>query len=85
VLDRVDRIDAGNGYDSENPFFAGCGTWPGWPAALQATLSDVEAPVRFAAVSWQELLSVTPLDSAALGWASQKHALHARGEPSAPG
>lgn len=71
-------------YDSENPFFAGCGTWPGWLAALRATPNDVGAPVRFAAVSWHELLPVTPLDYAALGWASEKHGLHAGGKHSGP-
>jgi hypothetical protein len=66
-------------YDAENPFFAGCGEWPGWPAALSATLDDVGAPVRFAATSWQELLGVLPLDPAAAAWASEKHGLHQTG------
>lgn len=66
-------------YDAANPFFAGCGEWPGWPAALRTTLDDVGAPVRFAAVSWQELLGVLPLDPAAAAWASEKHGLHKQG------
>jgi hypothetical protein len=63
-------------YDADNPCFAGCGEWPGWPAALDATLNDVAAPVRFAAVSWQELLPLLPLDGATAAWASEKHGLH---------
>ena len=55
------------------------GEWPGWPAALRTTLDDVGAPVRFAAVSWQELLGVLPLDPAAAAWASEKHGLHKQG------
>ena len=67
-------------YDADNPYFAGCGDWPGWPAALDATLNDIEAPVRFAAVSWQELLPLLPLDPAAAAWASEKHGLHQAGQ-----
>ena len=63
-------------YDADNPYFSGCGQWPGWPAALDATLNDVAAPVRFASVSWQELLPLLPLDAAAVAWASEKHGLH---------
>jgi hypothetical protein len=63
-------------YDADNPYFAGCGAWPGWPAALRATLDSSGAPVRFAAVSWQELLPLLPLDPAAREWASEKHGLH---------
>jgi hypothetical protein len=62
-------------YDDENPYFAGCGTWPGWPAALSATLNDVDAAVRFANVSWQELVPLLPLDKATKAWASEKHGL----------
>jgi hypothetical protein len=68
-------------YDAKNPYFAGCGDWPGWPAALAATLPADESPVRFAAVSWQELLPLLPLDVAAAFWASEKHGLH-KEEPS---
>ncbi|HEV7751796.1 MAG TPA: hypothetical protein VGO71_09645 [Baekduia sp.] len=66
-------------YDADNPYFAGCGDWPGWSAALNATLNDVGAPVRFASVSWQELLPLLPLDAAAAAWASEKHGLHKSG------
>lgn len=65
-------------YDDANPYFAGCGNWPGWPAALCATLSENETdvPVVFAAVSWQELLPMLPLDAGVASWASDKHGLH---------
>ena len=63
-------------YDAENPYFVGCGDWPGWPAALAATLSPDESPVRFASVSWQQLLPLLPLDAAAEFWAAEKHGLH---------
>jgi hypothetical protein len=62
-------------YDAQNPYFAGCGAWPGWPAALNATLNDVGAAVRFASVSWQELVPLLPLDEAAAAWALEKHGL----------
>jgi len=62
-------------YDAENPYFSGCGAWRGWPAALHATLDAVDAPVRFVAISWQELLPLLPLDSATVTWASEKHGL----------
>jgi len=60
-------------YDATNPYFAGCGDWPGWPNVLSATLSDTA--IRFASVSWQELLPLLPLDDATRAWASEKHAL----------
>lgn len=63
-------------YDADNPYFAGCGDWPGWPKALHATLDDAGAGVRFASVSWQELIEVAPLDAPAAAWASEKHGLH---------
>jgi hypothetical protein len=63
-------------YDADNPYFAGAGTWPGWPVALHATLDRHDARVRFASVSWQELIQLAPLDAAAAAWASEKHGLH---------
>ena len=63
-------------YDDANPYFAGCGRWPGWPAALRATLDNAHPGLRFAAISWQELLPLLPLDDAAGAWASEKHGLH---------
>ncbi|OAI39322.1 hypothetical protein AYO39_00565 [Actinobacteria bacterium SCGC AG-212-D09] len=62
-------------YDAENPYFAGIGDWPGWPATLGATLDD--SPVRFRSVSWQELLPLLPLDASARAWAAEKHGLNA--------
>ena len=62
-------------YDADNPYFAGCGAWPGWPTALNATLNDTGAPVRFAAASWQRLVELAPLDASAAAWASEKHDL----------
>lgn len=66
-------------YDADNPYFAGHGTWPGWPAALDATLNATTKPVQFASVSWQALLLKLPLDPAAAAWASEKHGLHTSG------
>jgi hypothetical protein len=63
-------------YDADNPYFGGCGRWPGWPAALHATLDDAHDYLRFAAVSWQELLPLLPLDDSARAWASEKHGLY---------
>jgi hypothetical protein len=63
-------------YDADNPYFAGCGDWPGWPGALVATLPADESPVRFASVSWQELLPLLRLDEVAAAWASEKHGLY---------
>jgi hypothetical protein len=68
-------------YDAENPYFAGCGDWPGWPTALAVTLPADESPVRFASVSWQELLPLLPLDDPAAFWASEKHGLHKEDPP----
>lgn len=64
-------------YDAENPYFKPTGRWPGWPDALRATLDGAHPDLRFAAVSWQELLPMLPLDAATLEWASSKHGLSA--------
>lgn len=63
-------------YDAENPYFSGCGSWPGWPTALDATLNDLGNRIRFASISWQELIPLVPLDRPAAEWASEKHGLH---------
>jgi hypothetical protein len=63
-------------YDADNPYFASCGNWTGWPATLDATLNDLGSPVRFASTSWQELISLVPLDGPAAEWALEKHGLH---------
>jgi len=62
-------------YDVANLYLAGCGEWPGWPAALAATLDPDESPVRFASVAWQELVLLLPLDPSAAAWAMEKHGL----------
>ena len=62
-------------YDADNPYFGTCGRWPGWPAALRATLDDAHPGLRFAAVSWQQLLPLLPLDDSSRAWASEMHGL----------
>lgn len=62
-------------YDAENPYFAGCGQWPGWPAILQTTFQDADTRLRFRAVSWQALIEQLPLDEAVRAWAVDKHKL----------
>ena len=42
-------------YDSDNPYFAPTGEWPGWPALLDEAVGADER-FRFAAISWQELM-----------------------------
>jgi hypothetical protein len=60
-------------YDANNPYFAGAGDWPGWPRLL-AQAVDADG-VRFAAISWQELVPLLPLDEPARAWAVEKHGL----------
>ena len=62
-------------YDSENPYFAGCGSWPGWPTILAKTLDSAHPALTFAAASWQDLLRQLPLDDATRFWAAEKHGL----------
>jgi hypothetical protein len=38
-------------YDAENPYFRQTGAWPGWPAALTATLEETGARMKFRSVS----------------------------------
>jgi hypothetical protein len=69
-------------YDANNPSFAGCGAWPGWPAVPKAF--DVNADpqeFRFASISWQALLPLLELDADTEAWALEKHAL---GDPEDP-
>jgi hypothetical protein len=40
-------------YDADNPYFAGCGDWPGWAAMLSFVLDDAHPDLVFRAVSWQ--------------------------------
>lgn len=62
-------------YDAENPYFGQTGEWPGWPAALDATLNQTGSPIKFRSVSWQALVQIAPLDPAATAWVSEKHGL----------
>ena len=61
-------------YDSDNPYFAPTGEWPGWPALLEEAVGADER-FRFAAISWQELMPLLPLDEPTLAWAAEKHGL----------
>jgi hypothetical protein len=64
-------------YDEHNPYFAPADEWPGWPAVLDQAISAHADPddLRFAAVSWQELVPALPLDDATRAWAAEKHGL----------
>ena len=52
-------------YDADNPYFAGCGDWPGWPVVLReavaATGDTRGGRFQFTAISWQELAPLLPL------------------------
>jgi hypothetical protein len=60
-------------YDANNPYFAGAGDWPGWPELLTQAV-DAE-DFRFAAITWQELVPLLPLDEPTRAWAAEKHGL----------
>jgi hypothetical protein len=62
-------------YDADNPYFSGCGNWPGWASALEHTLEGAQPNLTFKSASWQELVAKLPLDPAVRAWASEKHAL----------
>lgn len=62
-------------FDAENPYFAGCGKWPGWPEVLREVLDEAHPRLRFRAVSWQELVPLLPLDDATRDWAAMKYGL----------
>lgn len=62
-------------YDAQNPYFAGCGKWPGWPAVLLEALDESHPDLRFRALSWQELMPLLPLDDDVRNWAREKHGL----------
>jgi hypothetical protein len=64
-------------YDLQNPYFAPADDWPGWPALLHEAISAHADPedLRFAAISWQELVPALPLDDATRAWAADKHGL----------
>lgn len=61
-------------YDDNNPYFRQCGEWPGWPALLRETLSKRDG-FLFRTVSWQELVTMLPLDEYVRAWARDKHRL----------
>jgi hypothetical protein len=62
-------------YDADNPYFGGCGDWPGWPDVLSVTLNNAHPNLRFRAVSWQELMPLLELDDDVRTWARKKHGL----------
>jgi hypothetical protein len=63
-------------YDANNPYFAGQGEWPGWPAVLRDALVDAnQTRVRFRPDSWQALMPHLVLDDATRAWAHEKHGL----------
>jgi hypothetical protein len=66
-------------YDERNPYFGGCGEWPGWPAVLRDAVAGTEtspgSACAFAAASWQHLVGAMPLDPATREWAVEKHGL----------
>jgi hypothetical protein len=67
-------------YDENNPYFAGCGSWPGWPTVLAEAFAANADPqrFRFASISWQDLAPLLRLDDDAAHWAHEKHALAGR-------
>jgi hypothetical protein len=60
-------------YDANNPYFDGAGDWPGWPDLLAQAVTD--EGFQFAAISWQELVPLLPLDESTRAWAAEKHGL----------
>ncbi|MDQ3647201.1 MAG: hypothetical protein M3433_01185 [Actinomycetota bacterium] len=64
-------------YDENNPYFAGHGGWPGWPAILSGAVeaNADEQQFRFRSISWQALFPLLPLDEETREWAHEKHQL----------
>ena len=64
-------------YDAQNPYFAETDEWPGWPRLLDEAVAAHADPedLRFAAISWQELVPLLPLDEPTRAWAADKHGL----------
>jgi hypothetical protein len=64
-------------YDAQNPYFEHTDEWPGWPRLLEEAVSAHADPddLRFAAISWQELVPLLPLDEPTRAWAADKHGL----------
>jgi hypothetical protein len=64
-------------YDADNPYFASGEHWPGWPELLEEAAAAHADPAefRFAAISWQELVGLMPLDDETRAWVAEKHGL----------
>jgi Restriction Endonuclease associating with ARP len=64
-------------YDEHNPYFAPSDDWPGWPGLLDEAISTHadSDDLRFAAISWQQLVPTLPLDDSTRAWAGDKHGL----------
>lgn len=66
-------------YDERNPFFGGCGDWPGWARVLDQTVNAYsDSGVRFASATWQDLapaIVALPGMDAVRTWAREKHQL----------
>ena len=63
-------------YDDANPYFRQTGTWPGWPALLNAAI-ETSLDLTFKAISWQSLMSALPVPTDVRRWAVEKHRLPA--------
>jgi hypothetical protein len=61
-------------YDVGNPYFSGCGDWPGWPDVLAEAL-DGHDEIRFRCLSWQQLIALVPVGDDIRAWAREKHGL----------
>jgi hypothetical protein len=63
-------------YDERNPYFAGCGEWPGWARLLERSVC-ADARVAFKAVSWQQLIPLLPRRGRreVRLWAADRHGL----------
>ena len=64
-------------YDADNPYFTAAGEWPGWPELLREAVEENANPdlFSFAAIAWQELMPLLPLDEQTVAWAADKHGL----------
>jgi hypothetical protein len=60
-------------YDARNPYFSGCGEWPGWVSVVGSLCAA--SPVDVRTLAWQELLDRLPLDHRVIDWALEKHGL----------
>jgi hypothetical protein len=60
-------------YDQRNPYFSGAGRWPGWVSVLERLTQH--ATTRFAAMSWQALVTCGIFQPEIVRWAHDKHGL----------